>query len=305
MSFHLPSVSRRTVLKGGAAAAAAAALPGRSLWAAGPVKVGWTTDTEQTILGNMAALLLEKKLGIPVERVGNLGGTGIAHQAIIDGAIDIYPDYTGDALANVLKQPVINEPQKAWEAVARGYAEQYQITWLAPTPFNNTYALALKEAKAANANNITTISGLAPQAPGWTLGCSVEFAGRPIDGYPGMAKHYGFEFGDVKPMDVGLMYTAIDAAEVDVIVAFATDARIGKVGLRVLDDDKFFFPSYNAAYTVRDSVLLANPDVKIQLELLSETLFTPIQIRLNGRADIDGVPPEQVAEEYLKEAGLL
>jgi osmoprotectant transport system substrate-binding protein len=304
MSVDLRNLSRRTVLKAGAAAAASVTLASRPLWAAGPVKVGWTTDTEQTILGNMAALILEKKLGIPVERVANLGGTGIAHQAIIDGAIDIYPDYTGDALANVLKQDVITEPQKAWEAVRKGYAEQYQITWLAPTPFNNTYALALKEARAAELN-MTTISSLAPKAPEWTLGCSVEFAGRPIDGYPGMAKHYGFEFGTVKPMDVGLMYTAIDSDEVDVIVAFATDARIGKVGLRVLGDDKYFFPSYNAAYTVRDEVLLAHPDVKFALELATETLFTPIQIKLNGRADIDGVPPEQVAEEYLKEAGLI
>ena len=303
MSIDLKHLSRRTVLKAGAAAAATATFASRPVWAADPVKVGWTTDTEQTILGNMAALILEK-MGIPVERVANLGGTGIAHQAIIDGSIDIYPDYTGDALANVLKQPVITEPQKAWEAVARGYAEQYQITWLAPTPFNNTYALALKEARA-NELGFTKISDLAAKAPEWTLGCSVEFAGRPIDGYPGMAKHYGFEFGSVKPMDTGLMYTAIDAGELDVIVAFATDARIGKVGLRVLGDDKYFFPSYNAAYTVRDEVLLAHPDVKIQLELLTETLFTPIQIRLNGRADIDGVPPEQVAEEYLKEAGLL
>lgn len=304
MSIDLKHLSRRTVLKAGAAAAAASTLVSRPLWAADPVKVGWTTDTEQTILGNMAAILLEKKLGIPVERVANLGGTGIAHQAIIDGAIDIYPDYTGDALANVLKQPVITNPQLAWEAVRDGYAQQYQITWLAPTPFNNTYALALKEARAAELN-MTKISDLAAKAPEWTLGCSVEFAGRPIDGYPGMAKHYGFEFGTVKPMDVGLMYTAIDADEVDVIVAFATDARIGKVGLRVLGDDKYFFPSYNAAYTVRDKVLLEHPDVKITLELLTETLFTPIQIKLNGRADIDGVPPEQVAEEYLKEAGLL
>ncbi|HWA50000.1 MAG TPA: glycine betaine ABC transporter substrate-binding protein, partial [Dongiaceae bacterium] len=222
-------VSRRQVIGGMGAAAALATMP-RGAFAAGAVKVGWTTDTEQTILGNITALILEKKLGLQVERVGNLGGTGIAHQAIIDGAIDIYPDYTGDALANVLKKDIITDPVKSWEAVRDGYATQYKITWLKPTPFNNTYALALKEATAAE-KGITDISGLAPAAPGWTLGCSVEFAGRPLDGYPGMSKHYGFEFGTVKPMDVGLMYTAVDSGDVDVIVAFATDARIGKVGL--------------------------------------------------------------------------
>lgn len=303
MSNQLKTISRRGVLKG-AGAAATLALFARPLKAADAIKVGWTTDTEQTILGNMTALILEKKLGIAVERVGNLGGTGIAHQAIIDGAIDMYPDYTGDALANVLKREPITEPMKAWEAVRDGYAQTYKITWLKPTPFNNTYALALKEAMAAELN-ITSISGLAAKAGEWTLGCSVEFAGRPIDGYPGMAKHYGFEFSSVKPMDVGLMYTAIDSGEVDVIVAFATDARIGKVGLRVVEDDKFFFPSYNAAITVRDDALNAHPEIREAVEAVTDTLDTPTQIRLNGRADIDGVPPETVAEEYLKEIGAL
>lgn len=302
MSISNTRISRRGIMGAAGTLAALAVLP-RGAWSADPVKVGWTTDTEQSILGNMIALILEKKLNIPVERVPNLGGTGIAHQAIIDGAIDIYPDYTGDALANVLKKDPITDPQKAWEAVRDGY-RQHKITWLKPTPFNNTYALALKEAMAAE-NNISTISGLAPKAPGWKLGSSVEFAGRPIDGYPGMAKHYGFEFGTVKPMDVGLMYTAVDSGDVDVIVAFATDARIGKVGLRVLADDKMFFPSYNAAVTVRDEVLERHKEIAAAIEAVTGTLETPVQIRLNGLADIGGQLPEKVAEDYLREIKVL
>ena len=196
---------------GGLGALAALATISPTLRAAGAVKVGWTNDTEQSILGNITALILEKKLNIPVERVGNLGGTGIAHQAIIDGAIDIYPDYTGDALANVLKQEVIADPVKCWEAVRDGYASQYAITWLKPTPFNNTYALALKEGRAAE-QKISTISDLAPHAAGWNLGCSVEFAGPPLDGYPGMAKHYGFEFGKVTPMEKTIKRSTISSA---------------------------------------------------------------------------------------------
>lgn len=302
MLKHL-DISRRGLLGGLGAVAAMSALPVKAR-AADAVKVGWTTDTEQSILGNITALVLEKKLGIPVERVANLGGTGIAHQSIITGAIDIYPDYTGDALANVLKLSPITDPEKAWQAVRDGYAKDYKITWLKPTPFNNTYALALKEATAAELK-MTTISSLAPKAPDWKLGCSVEFAGRPVDGYPGMAKHYGFKFGTVKPMDVGLMYTAVDSGDVDVIVAFATDARIGKVGLRVMEDDKLFFPSYNAAITVRDDIVKAHPDIAAALEAVTNTLTTPIQIKLNGQADIDGVPPETVAEDYLKELKII
>ena len=101
------------------------------------------------------------------------------------------------------------------------------------------------------------------------------------------------------------MYTAVDSGDVDVIVAFATDARIGKVGLRVLADDKLFFPSYNAAITVRDEVIAANPGLADAVEAATNTLKTEVQIRLNGRVDIDGVPAEVVAEEYLKEVGIL
>jgi osmoprotectant transport system substrate-binding protein len=303
ISIVANSISRRRVL-GGLGAAVTLATVARPLWAASSVRVGWTTDTEQSILGSMAALIIEKKLGIAVARVPNLGGTGIAHQAIIDGSIDVYPDYTGDALANVLKMNPITSPNAAYEAVKKGYAEKYKISWLAPTPFNNTYALALKETKAAELG-ITKISDLASHAAQWNLGSSVEFAGRPLDGYLGMAKHYGFKFGAIKPMDVGLMYTAIDNGDVDVVVAYATDARIGKVKLRVLQDDKEFFPAYNAAITVRQSVLAQYPTIQDAIDKVMVTLDTNTQIRLNGRSDIENVAPEKVAEEYLTQKGFL
>ncbi len=269
-----------------------------------PVKIGFPNQTEQAMLGYMAALIIEKKLGLPVELAPNLGGTAIGQQAIIEGVIDVFPDYTGDALANVLKEEPITEPDKAYERVASQYKEKYGITWLAPTKFNNTYALALKKAKADELK-ISTISGLAPHAPQWTLGSSVEFAGRPIDGYPGMIKAYGFKFGAIKPMDIGLMYTSIDAGQVDVIVAFATDARIEKVGLKVLDDDKFFFPAYNAAITVRDELLKEHAGIKEAIDAVIGNLDTETQIKLNARADIDNIPLDKVAEDYLKEIGVL
>jgi len=293
--------SRRDFCLTGAAALAFAAGAGRRAWAADEViKVGWPNETEQGMLGCMAALILERKLGLKVERVANLGGTGIAQQAIISGAIDVLPDYTGDSLANVLKMQPISDPKKAYETVRDNCQEKYKITWLAPTSFNNTYALALKSAKAKELN-VKTISDLAPVAGKMTLGSSVEFAARPVDGYPGMSKHYGFKFGAIKPMDVGLMYTAIDSDAVDVIVAYATDARIGKIGLAVLDDDKLFFPAYNAAITVRDEVMQKHPQIKAAIEAVTSSLDTATQTRLNGMADIDGIDIEKVAETYLKD----
>jgi glycine betaine/choline ABC-type transport system substrate-binding protein len=269
-----------------------------------PIKIGFPNQTEQAILGYMAALIVEKKLGLEVELAPNLGGTAIGQQAIVSGALDIYPDYTGDALSNVLKEDPITDPAKAYERVAQQYKEKYNITWLAPTKFNNTYALALKKAKADELK-IATISDLKDHAADWTLGSSVEFAGRPLDGYPGMAKAYGFKFGTIKPMDIGLMYTSIDAGQVDVIVAFATDARIEKLGLKVVDDDKYFFPAYNGAITVRDEVLKAHPEIAEAINSVIGNLDNETQTKLNARADIDNIPLDKVAEDYLKEIGVL
>jgi len=269
-----------------------------------PVKVGWTHHTEDAIMGHMIAILLREKLGLTVETAPNLGGTGIAHDAIIAGEIDIYPDYTGDALANVLKMDPIPDPQQAYEAVKQGYLEKYDITWLAPTPFNNTYALAVKKSVAEQLN-LSTISDLKEHAPEWIISSSVEFASRELDGYPGMAKFYGFEFKEIKPMDPGLMYTAIHGGDVDVIVAFATDARIGKFELTVLEDDKKFFPSYNAAPTIRNEVLNAHPEIEQTLNEVFSSLDTETMIALNGKVDMDNQNPEEVAREFLKEKGFI
>jgi osmoprotectant transport system substrate-binding protein len=294
------SLSRRDFCTGAAALSLAGFSSTGNARADEVVKVGWPNETEQAILGCMAALILERKLGLKVQRVANLGGTGMAQQALMSGAIDVLPDYTGAWLANVLKLPPISDPKNAYETVRENCEAKYQLTWLAPTSFNNTYALAMKSAKAKEFH-LKAISDLKQTATTRTLGSSVEFAARPLDGYSGMVKRYGFKFGTLKPMDVGLMYTAIANDAVDVIVAYATDARIAKLNLTVLDDDKLFFPAYNAGFAVRDDLMHKHPELKAALDAVTATLDTATQTRLNGRADIDGIDYEQVAETYLKD----
>ncbi len=264
------------------------------------VKVGWPNETEPAILGCMAALILERRLGFTVQRVANLGGTGIAEQALLSGAIDMLPDYTGAWLSNVLKMVPIADPKTAYETVRDQSESKYQLTWLAPAKFNNTYALALNAA-AAKESKIRRISDLKLTAKTRTLGSSVEFAARPLDGYLGFVKRYGFKFGTLKPMDVGLMYSAIANNAVDIIVAYATDARIGKLNLTVLDDDMLFFPAYNAAFVVRDELIHRHPEIRSAIDAVTATLDTATQTRLNGRADIDGIDYAVVAEAYLRE----
>lgn len=256
------------------------------------------------MLGHMAALIVERVHGLTVELSPNLGGTAIGQQAIIGGALDVFPDYTGDALANVLGEDPITDPDAAFERVADRYAQEYDIVWLAPTAFNNTYALALAR-DTAEELGIETISDLADHAGDWTLGSSVEFAGRPIDGYPGLIDAYGFDFGSIRPMDIGLMYTAIDSGQVDVIVAFATDARIELLNLKVLEDDRLFFPAYNAAITVRAEALDRHPEIRETIETVIGGIDTQTQIALNARADIENIPLDRVAEDYLREIGIL
>lgn len=267
------------------------------------ITVGHTGLTEESILGHMAVQLLESE-GLDIDHVANLGGTGLAFESLKEGQIDIYPGYTGDALANVLDKEPVASAREAYELVKNGMEARFDITALEPTPFNNTYAIAIPE-QVANEHDIETISDLEPFADEWVIGSSVEFAGRPLDGYPGMIKHYGFEFQDIKPMDVGLMYSAIDSDEVDAIVAFATDARIDLVNLKVLEDDKEFFPAYNATMLVREEILERYPEIEEPLNALTTSLEGETMIGLNGRVDIDNEDPEAVARDYLEQEGFL
>lgn len=269
-----------------------------------PVKVGWTRYTEQSILGWMTAYLISEHLGIPTELSADVGSTSIAHDAIIQGAIDVSVDYTGDALANVLGLDPLPNPQAAYDAVSEGFKEEYDIVWLNPTEFNNTYALALKEEVAAE-NGIETISDLEPYAADWNIGTSVEFSERELDGYQGMVDHYGFEFGEITPMDPGLMYISADQGDVDLIVAFATDARIDRFNLRVLEDDQEFFPAYNAAVTIRQETLDKYPEIGEIVNEVFATLDLDTILRLNGRVDIDEEETDTVAWEYLEELGYI
>ena len=269
-----------------------------------PVKIGWARYTEQSILGYMTAILIEEHLGLPVELSADLGGTAIAHDAIIGGNLDVSVDYTGDALANVLDLDPLPNPQEAYEAVSTGFKENYDIVWLNPTEFNNTYALALKD-EIAEERGIETISDLEPHAGDWTIGTSVEFSERRLDGYEGMTNHYGFTFGNIRPMDPGLMYISADRGDVDVIVAFATDARIGRFNLRVLDDDMEFFPAYNAAVTIRQETLDAHPEIAEVVNEVFDGLTLEVILELNGRVDIDEEETDVVAREYLQSLGYI
>jgi len=282
-----------------AASAAAALTPAT----AATIKVGSKNFTEQYILAEMYAALLEHA-GFEVERKINLGGTLIAQQALTTGQIDLYPEYTGTALSAVVKGTMSSDPAKVYNDVKDFYAKNFNVTWLKPTGINNTYVILMRR-EAADAQGLKTLTDLAKVSPNLVLGAGSEFADRP-DGLPGLKRVYGIAFKDNKQFaKLGLRYDALSQKDIDVANGSATDWQIGTKDFKVLDDDKGLFPPYYVAPIVRQQVLDANPKVAEVLESLGSHLDNATMRVLNAKVENDHEEPKDVAEDFLKEKGLL
>jgi osmoprotectant transport system substrate-binding protein len=269
----------------------------------GTVKVGSKDFTEQFILGEMYALVLENS-GIKVERKLNLGGTPVAQAGLESGQIDLYPEYTGTGLLTVLKQPANSDQKQVFDTVAKAYKEKYNLVWLEPAPMNNTQALAMSQENAAK-YGIKTISDMVKKANQLTIASTAEFQERE-DGLPGLKKVYGnFEFKKLIPLDPGLRYQALKNREADVVEAFGTDGEISALKLVVLEDDKKLFPPYQVAPVVRQEVLDKNPAIRDTLNTLSPKLTDATMQRLNYEVSGKQREPAEVAKEFLTQEGLL
>jgi osmoprotectant transport system substrate-binding protein len=269
-----------------------------------PIVVASKDFTEEFIVGEMYALLLEGA-GLPVERKINLGGTPIAHEALVQGQIDLYPEYTSTGLLTVLKQSPLSDPNEIYQAVKSGYESQYQLTWLEPSPFNDTQGLATTKA-IAQQHNISSYSDLSAKAGELRLGAPAEFTERE-DGIKGLQSTYGgFEFQEVKQLGTGpLRYDALKNGDIDVVVVFTTDARIAADDLLVLKDDKTLYPIYNIAPVVRQDTLSAYPQIAEILNKLAPLLTDEVITKLNAQVDIDGNDYTTVAKDFLKQQGLI
>ncbi len=267
------------------------------------IKVGSKDFTEQFIVGEMYALALEQA-GFKVERKPNLGGTPVAQAALENDEIDLYPEYTGTGLLTVLKLPALSNPQEVLQAVSKGYKQKYNLTWLDPSPMNNTQALAMTEAGATKFG-IRTISQMAAKANQLTLIGPPEFEVRE-DGLPGIKAKYGnFDLKEYKSVDAGLRYKGLVDGEADVAVAFGTDGEIGAFKLVVLEDDKQLFPPYQVAPVVRQETLDANPNLAAALNALAPKLTTEVMQRLNYEVSGKQREPVDVAREFLTQQGVI
>lgn len=288
-----------------AVGACAPAQTGSEASPAETIMVGSKDFTEQFIVAEMYAQILEEA-GFTVERKLNLGGTPIAHEAILNNDIDLYPEYTSTGLLTVLKMDSLQDAQEIYTTVRDAYEEQFSLTWLTPSPFNNTQALAMTP-ETAEAYGIETYSDLSRSAPELVLGGPAEFMERE-DGIKGLQQAYGgFEFKDMKQLGTGsLRYQALLDGEVDVVVAFGTDGAIQGNNLRLLQDDLVFYPIYNIAPVVRMDTLEANPQIRELLDELAPLLTDDVMSGLNWQVDgPDKLDPADVARTFLLDNGLI
>ena len=268
-----------------------------------PIRVGSKDFTEQFILGEMYALVLENA-GLQVERKLNLGGTPVAQAGLESGEIDLYPEYTGTGLLTVLKLPTESDRQTAFDKVAQGYKEQFNLVWLDPAPMNNTQALAMTQEKS-DALEIKTISEMAAKADQLVMIGAPEFAERQ-DGLPGLQAAYGnFQLKEYKAVDSGLRYKGLVDGDADVAVAYGTDGEISAFDLVLLEDDKKLFPPYQVAPVVRQAAIDANPDIADALNALAPKLTDAVMQRLNYEVSGNQREPEEVAKEFLTQEGLV
>jgi len=269
-----------------------------------PITVGSKNFTEQVIIGEIVAQHVSLRLSQRVDRKLNLGGTLLAHQALVQGGLDLYPEYTGTALTSILKLPPSSDPDAVFATVKAEYLKRFNLHWLDPLGFNNTFAMVIRGPDARRLK-IVSLSDAARYTGGWTLGVGYEFQQRP-DGLPGLLKTYKLPLkGSPRTMDLGLLYKALEERQVDMVAANATDGLLSVMDVKVLRDDKRYFPPYQAALIVRNDLLAKYPTLKDVLDLLSGKFSDEIMRTLNYQVDGKHRPLAEVAMTFLRASGLL
>jgi osmoprotectant transport system substrate-binding protein len=267
------------------------------------IVVGSKNFTEQAVLGEILAQQIEKKTGLPVERRFYLAGSYICHQALLADRIDLYPEYTGTALTAILKEKPSGSSAEVYQEVKEQYERRFQVAVTEPLGFNNSFALVVRGDDARRLH-LKTISDLARQAPQWRMGVGYEFLERP-DGFAGLAKNYGLHFAEQpRVMDLGLLYRALDTKQVDVIVGSSTDGLIQARGLVVLDDDKHYFPPYDAVPVVREQTLARYPALRQALAELGGKISAEDMRRLNYAVDGEHRDLKPLVAGFLRQKNL-
>lgn len=262
------------------------------------IVVGCKNFTEQIILGELIAQQIENQTHLPVERRFYLGGTYIAQQSILAGRIDIYPEYTGTALTAILKQPPAPDRKAVYDRVKSEYERRFHLILGPPLGFNDTFAIEIR-GEDARRLQLRTLSQAAQYTPQWRAGFGYEFMER-ADGYKGLVATYGLRFAaPPRIMDLGLLTRALKEHQVDLIAGNMTDGLIPALDLFVLEDDKHYFPPYEAVPVIREQTLAEHPEIGTALEDLAGKISDAEMRRLNYEVDGEKRDVKEVVSEFL------
>jgi len=263
-----------------------------------PLVIGSKNFTEQVILAELLAQHIESKLNVTVERRPNLGGTLICHEAVRSGAIDLYVEYTGTALTAVLNATSAVDATDVLQRVREAYAMQFGLEVTEPLGFDNSFAIVVRGDDARRLG-VRTLTDAARVAGGWRAGFGYEFMERP-DGYPGLARVYGLKFAEApKLMDLGLLYRALEQKQVDVVAGSATDGVIAARDFVVLEDDKHYFPPYEAVPVVNPKAFERYPQLRTILNGINRRIAADEMRRMNYAVDGDHRDVRDVVREFL------
>ncbi|MYL28448.1 ABC transporter permease subunit [Halobacillus halophilus] len=266
--------------------------------------LGAKLGSEPAILINMYKLLIEEETDLQVGLKPNLGKTDLVFSALEEGSIDIYPEFTGTAIVSLMgEQAQSNKEQEVYQQAAQGMSEQYDMAYLEPMQFNNTYAVATTQ-ELADQYGLESIGDLKQVEDQLTAGFTLEFNDRQ-DGYQGMKEVYNLDLGEVRTMDPGLRQGAISNGEVDIIDAYATAGYMVDLNLKVLEDPENLFPPYQGAPLMRQETLDQYPEIEGALNQLGGKITGDEMREMNYEVDFEDRSPETVAREYLVEEGLI
>lgn len=257
--------------------------------------------TEAQILGSIVAEMVEHYTDKNTTIINNLGTTNINHQAMLNGDAQISAArYTGTDIASTLQLEPIIDPKQAFDVVKREFKERYNQVWYPSYGFANTYVFLVRQ-DTAEKYDLKTVSDLANVADQLVVGADRAWMAREGDGYPGFVETYGFSFESILPMQIGLVYNAVAANQMDVVLGYSTDGRIASYDLVMLEDDMNFFPPYDASPVVSQELLDEVPEIDSILNKLAGQIDTQTMQKLNFLSDNDLIEPSIVAKEFLEE----
>lgn len=259
------------------------------------------STTEQQIIGYIVEGMVEHYIDIDAQIVNNLGSSSLNHQALVGGDANVAAiKYTGTSLTGELGHAPVTDPEKALELVVDGFAAEFKQKWFPTYGFANTYAFMVTQ-ELADQYNLVTISDLEDVAGELNAGVDSSWIQREGDGYAAFLDTYGFDFNRVYPMQIGLVYNALQAGEMDVVLGYSTDGRIKSYDLVVLEDDKQLFPPYDASPVATFEVLEAYPELNEVLSKLQNSITDEKMQELNYISDNNLIEPKVVADDFLKE----